>query len=139
MRLLDTAVRTAIADKLRGHVILNTSAVPIYSRIVASPHPDTYIYNQSNTNGSDKQYFSIDHTVDVAVVHLSEGEPDVVVIDELTNQVMELLVTKEQKDMPDVEGLIDFQFVRSAQVNEMDGTGVILKNVLTFEAIIDEG
>ena len=141
MKLLDTAVRTAITNKLRDHVILNSQAVPVYSRIVATPGPDTYINisSQSNTNGSDKQYFSIDHRVTIEIVHHWEEEADAIVIDELTNQVMELLVVKEQKNMPDVTGLIDFQFVSAAQINEIDETPVILKNILTFEAMIDEG
>lgn len=141
MKTVDYKVRVGIVNKLRGNVMLNGSAIPVRSRVVTSSTPGTYIYmpRQSSDNGSSKQYFSTDHSIDIEIVHRSVDGAYSTEIDSLTNQVLEILAQKDMIDMPDIDGLVDFEYVRSTQLNDYGATYTILRNILTFELIIDEG
>lgn len=143
MKDVTGAIRTAVVSKLRNNITLDGSAVKIYARVAPVGNSGNYIYipRQSSTNDSSKQYFSTEHSMDIEVVHRSEDGTYVNPLEVMVNQVMQILDVKFQKDMPQPIGfgLVDFVFVRRNELIDYDGTYTIMRVVLTFEAIIDEG
>ncbi|MCY4781708.1 hypothetical protein ORI89_18805 [Sphingobacterium sp. UT-1RO-CII-1] len=143
MKDVTRAVRTAVVSKLRDKVTLDGNIVKVYGTIAPVSNAGTYIYTpmQSSADGSAKDYFSTDHAIDVEVVYCSEDGTDSNPLDDMVEQVMDILAVKHQIDMPQTEGvtMVDFEFVRSTSLIDYGGTYTILRRVLSFNCIVDEG
>lgn len=140
---VNNAIRTAVVQKLRNNVTLEGTVVRVYARVAPVSSGGNYIYvpMQSSENDSAKQYFSTDNTMDIECVYRSVDGTNINPLDSMVGQVLNILAVKNQSDMPQPVGLglTDFRFVRKTELIDYDGTYTILRAILTFEALIDEG
>lgn len=141
MKDITTAIRTAIVARLRNNVTVNGIVIPVRARVQSNPSEHNYIYipTQNSRNASSKNYSSTDQTVNIECVYRNNDGNDSG-MQSMTNQVMQLLTSFDQTNMPQPVGfgLVDFEFVSKNDLTDIDGVGYIFRSVLTFEALVDE-
>jgi hypothetical protein len=141
MKNKNAEIRTVTLSKLLGKIKIGTTVLKGYAKFPAVSNTGTYYYipTQSRDNASSKQYFSSDNTLHIEIVYRSVDGTDFNVLDDIEDQVMQILVVKNMVDMPQIEGIVDFDYLGSEDLTDHDGTYVILRRVLRFEVSVDEG
>jgi hypothetical protein len=143
MKDVTLSVRTAYVSRLSGAVSYLGSPVKIYGRRVpsAATFPYIYIPSQNSVDDSTKSTFSTNHNVDVEIVWRSATGMEQNIVDDLSNQVMQLIATKLVGNCPQPVGFINLgtKFERSTELTDYDGTYTYLRKIITFSNIIYEG
>ncbi|WP_343321416.1 hypothetical protein [Sphingobacterium multivorum] len=141
MKNKNAEIRTATLSKLLGKIKLGGVALKGYAKIPPVSNSGTYYYipTQRRDNASSKQYFSTDNTLHVEIVYRSVDGTDFNVLDDLEDQVLQILVVKNMVEMPQIIGLVDFDYTGSEDLTDHDGTYTILRRILMFDVSVDEG
>lgn len=142
MKDVSYSLRVAYINKLKGFVKYKGVDVPIYGRRVPDEAQTPYIYipNQNSVNISGKSCFTTDQSVDVEIVWRSETGMEQNVLEDLSNQVMQLIAKMKLEDQPTPAGFLNMhtRFERSNELTDYDGAFTYLRKILTFSNMIYE-
>lgn len=138
-----TSVRIGYKAKLDGNVILNGVPLKWYGRRVPKPAVTPYGYfpRQTGTNDGTKTSFVTNHEIDVEIVYASTTGTEQDILDDLSNQVLQIIAQMKVEDCPQFPGFINIgtKFERSMELTDYDNTYTYLRKILTFNNIIYEG
>lgn len=136
-------VRIGYKAKLDGNVTYNGTPIKWHGRRVPgnAVMPYGYFPRQRNINDSTKTSFSVNHEIDVEIVWRSETGMEQNILDDLSNQTMELIATMKVEDCPQFTGFknVGTKFERDGELTDYDGTYTYLRKIITFSNIIYEG
>ena len=136
-------VRIGYKVKLDGQVLHNSVPIKVYGRRVPTNAVTPYIYfpRQNGVDAGDKTSFSSHHEIDVEVVFRSDTGMEQDILDNISNQIMQIIARMRVEDCPQFSGFVNVgtTFVRSTELTDYDNTFTYLRKILTFNNIIYEG
>lgn len=138
-----TAVRIGYKEKLDGNVIYDSIPLKVYGRRVPDNAIDPYIYfpRQNGINDGTKTSFVSNHEIDVEIVFRSTTGTQQDILDDLSNQVLQIIAQMKVENCPQFPGFVNVgtEWVRSTELTDYDNTYTYLRKILTFSNIIYEG
>ncbi len=137
-----TSVRAGYKDKLDGQVRLDGVPIKWYGRRVpkTAVTPYGYFPRQNGVNDGTKTSFTTNHEIDVEIVYASTTGTEQDILDDLSNQVLEIVAQMEVANCPQFTGFVNVgtKFERSTELTDYDNTFTYLRKILTFSNIIYE-